>query len=211
MKATLVSILAALVVLSATVSPARASSISLNDSFEAGAWANTIQNYMQLSPGSTALTGWAIVEEVVWGLTLTGDGHYAAQGDYFLDLSSFGATSVGAIEQVLSTTPGQGYLVSLASAGVIAGIQVDGLGLAPLMSTPIDSAWSTVMYFFNAVDSSTVLRVYNPLPGYDIIFVDDLNVTPLDDSPVPEPLSMLLVGSGLAGLIVRRRAWGRTQ
>ncbi len=197
------SLVLALLCLSAV--PAGASSIVLNGSFEAGAWVDTTQNYMQLGAGNPALTDWTVVEEVVWGMTLTGDGHYASHGDYFLDLSSFGATSVGEVAQVLTTTPGQGYLVSLASAGVIAGIDVDGMGLTPFVASPIDIVWSTVLYFFNAVDTSTLLRVYNPLPGAEIIFVDDLSVTPMEGSPIPEPVTMWLVGGGLAGLAARRR------
>ena len=89
-------------------------SIVTNGSFELGTFNPPAQATMTLTPGSTAITGWQVVNDALawigvgdpWGLD-------AQSGDLFLDLSDFSAGApFGGVQQALTTSPGTEYSVA---------------------------------------------------------------------------------------------------
>src|SRR5664280_769576 len=69
---------------------AQAATLVTNGSFETGAFVANLDDTMQLSVGSTAMTGWTVV---VGGLAWIGPGNpfglSASDGSYFLDLTDY--------------------------------------------------------------------------------------------------------------------------
>ena len=79
-----------------------------NGSFEnpKKTWMDTNCNYMSLLAGATTIPSWTVssstVNEIVWAMTPTCDGHTAAAGTFFIDLTGFGGDSPnGAVQQTL--------------------------------------------------------------------------------------------------------------
>ena len=103
----------------AGVTPARATQFVLNGSLEDlnSDWVNTSDNYMALAAGSPAIADWiaAGTGDIAWGKSPTSDGHNAANGTYFVDLTGFGAGDPnGAIQQMLTgLVVGQTYMYSM--------------------------------------------------------------------------------------------------
>ncbi len=158
--------------------------------------------------GSTAITGWTVLGDSVqvvntyWQLP--------PGGGQSVDLDG---NAPGGLSQTVATTPGQTYTIDFVLSGnpdggpatkqlsVSAGIGAELYTYTTGSNTHLDMMYVPETFTFMATGSSTTLTFlsgdvaspYGPVIG---------NVV----AAVPEPLSILLFGSALAGLgLVRRR------
>ena len=205
-------------VLFGVVAPARATEFVLNGSLEDlnSDWVNTAGNYMALGAGSSAIADWTVspgtINQIVWAKSLTADGHNAANGTFFVDLTGFGAASPnGAIQQLLTgLVPGQSYSYSMdvEIVGLPPEVTVGGAGVALTpggLVVVVGDVWTQETGSFIAGSPDELLMIANPLAGEEVEFIDNISVNgPSGTSSVPEPASMLLLGTGLIGMGARR-------
>ncbi len=184
-----------------------------NGSFESGTYVNQGSGTMLLGVGATNVTGWTVVLDAIgwigpansWSLT-------ASTGDFFLDLTDYAAGApFGGVSQTIATTPGQAYQLSfdlgsstlwgrpsaiLASAGSTSATFTSAL-------TGTNSDWESCILSFTASDTNTIISLTGTA-GLYYVGLDNVVVN-ATTAPVPEPATMLLMGSGIVGLIAARR------
>jgi hypothetical protein len=174
---------------------------------------NTSANYMSLLAGATAIADWTVsggtTNEIVWGKSPTGDGHNAAAGTFFVDLTGFGGDSPnGAIEQtLLNLLVGQSYAFSIdvEASGPLPLVTVGGTAVSLSAGTPFtvgSDIWTPETGSFIAGSASPLLKIANQQPGQAIDFIDNVMVT--GPTSVPEPAGLQLLVSGLVFLVVWR-------
>lgn len=187
-----------------------------NGSFEnpLNTWTNTGFNYMAVASGSSALTGWEVVNAtgrgVAWAKSPTNDGYSPSEGTYFVDLSGFG-TEAGvnaALTQTLQNlVVGATYTLGIDYWGDAATLKLDGSTLATAGAAS-NSGWMRLSTTFQAASSQALLTVGRG-GSSGVAFVDNLTVTGPEatgsTSPVPEPSSVLLMSAGLVAWVARRR------
>lgn len=186
-----------------------------NGSFEnpLNTWVNTGANYMAVASGSSALTGWEVVNAggrgVAWAQSPTNDGYSPSNGSYFVDLSGFG-TEAGpnaALTQTLQNlVVGETYTLGIDYWGDAATLKLDGNILATAGSAS-NSGWMRLSTTFQAASAQALLTVGRGGTS-GVAFVDNLTVVGPEAtggaSPVPEPASLVLMSAGLAALAARR-------
>ena len=148
-------------------------------------WMDTTCNYMALYAGSTAIPGWTVsastVNEIVWAMTPTCDGHRAAAGSFFVDLTGFGSDSPnGAVQQTLKNlVAGHVYNFSM---DVITDrmpplVTIDGLAITLKAGKPFKRGtdiWTPETGSFTARSSDPVLEIQNQ--AYQVEFIDSVIV-----------------------------------
>jgi choice-of-anchor C domain-containing protein len=185
----------------------------MNGSFESAA-VNPGAGWITLDPGSTAITGWE-----VFGGRIDYIGTYwdAADGIRSLDLN--GNAGPGGIRQSFDTTASASYRVTFAMAGnpdggastrnvlVQSGAFSQVFSFAvPAGTTRQNMNWADYSFDFLAVGDTTTLSFLSGEPNqFYGPALDDVSVT-----AVPEPASLVLLGSGIAGVVARRRRAVRT-
>lgn len=170
-----------------------------NGSFEQGAFVNTSCNYMELTPGNGALTGWDVSATVAWGMN-TCDGNVASEGNAFVDLSSFGAQSIGSLSQDLALVDGMEYQLSIDTMGGDVSISIGNVLLDLVGSS---GGWVTTLFTF--VADGSLLTITNSAPGNPIVFIDNLIVTGASPVPLPAAFPLMAMGAGALGWAARRR------
>lgn len=190
-----------------------------NGGFELGSFTPPAQATMTLNPGSTAITGWQVVNDSLawigvgnpWGLN-------AHSGSFFLDLSDYSAGApFGGIQQVLPTSAGTQYEVAfyLGSSnfwGRPASLTVSAAGsnatfVSPLSGT--DDDWELHTMAFTAIAETTTLSFIGA-SGVNYIGLDDVSVsaasTPPNPTPEPATIGLALAGLCALGYASRRKS-----
>jgi hypothetical protein len=167
--------------------------------------------------GSTALTGWTVINNGLWRIHSGDFGIFAPDGSYSLDLTGYNEAGTaqppyfGGVEQTISTIPFAVYTIRFA-VGTNTGtsnIQVSAGSLLDLASVTSSGGvqWTTYSSTFTALGSSTTIDLIGNVTYGDLIGLDNV-VVELDHTTgdgVPEPASWWLAGAGIAGLSWRRR------
>jgi hypothetical protein len=178
-----------------------------NGSFEDlnNTFINTSGNYMSLAAGSSAIAGWVVssttTNALVWGKLPTIDGHQAADGSFFIDLTGFGSNSPnGALVQTLpnlAINQQYAFSIDVEVQGPLPAVTVGGVTISLSAGTPfvvgVDT-WTPESGFFVANTTNPLLQIMNQQPGQQINFIDNVVV-----SAVPIPAAVWLFGSALAG------------
>jgi len=214
------------------VASARASNLVINGDFDnlGNVWVNNtgLGSDDWQTGGATGIPGWENVPGFAnefWFLG-SSNGYSLTQSPdngsaYAVDLTGQANNKpYGGIEQVIATTPGVTYdltfdlgastewdgpglgaaaLTASATGGVL-----DASQLFTLAPTTINQ-WQSETLVFTADSSSTTIEFLGD-STYSSAYagLDNISVTSASTSPAPEPVSLLLFGSGLAGLAALR-------
>lgn len=215
-------IIAAALIVSAPAQ-ALASGIVLNGSLEDlnGSFVNTSCSYMALGAGSTAIANWTVgastTGQLVWADSPTCDAFTASDGDFFVDLSGFGANSPnGSLEQLLAATIGETYLFSIDLAtinngGVSVMVGSDALTLSAGAPFVVGgTSWTPYTAMFVASIANPMLTIAKASANSDIVFVDNVSINARTQAVADPASTGALLALGLATLGgCRRRLSGK--
>ena len=210
----IVRVILALVLLCFVSSAAEAIPIT-NSSFETGVFVDDGNGTMVLPVGSTAIGGWTVVtDQLAWIISPNPWGLTAEDGNHFLDLTAYPAGApFGGVSQDLSTTIGEIYLLNYSLGtytsrwgGPPVSILASGGGTSQtctVSATSTVSSWTLCSMTFTANSSTTTLSLLGAA-GVQYIGLDNVSVEAVGSSPIPEPATIVLLGSGLVAIGRRR-------
>jgi chitinase len=145
------------------------------------------------------LTGWTCVgaDACIASVFAPQSGTYSFEG--------FDNTGVATLSQTITTVVGESYdfefssFATMLSAGNVLRYQI---GVGPIQLVPLTGAYALTSGSFLASAANTPINFFFQTdPGAGSWLIDDVSVT----GSVPEPMSLLLFGTGAAGLGVSAR------
>jgi hypothetical protein len=172
---------------------------------------NTGQDTMRLYPGATALTGWNVVNagnlDLAWIGPSNPFGLSASNGNYFLDLTGYhDSPPYSGVTQTIATTVGASYALTFdlgSSISYNAGgtdsilAEAGATNLLFSFTTASTNAWQSETLNFVATSPNTLIDLLGNSGGA-YIGLDNVSVT--QTSAVPEPATLMLLGTGLLAL-----------
>jgi len=162
--------------------------------------------------GSTALTGWTVINNGLWQIHSGDFGIIAPDGNISLDLTGYNEAPAanapywGGVEQTIITVPSAIYTIQfdVGSNGGTSSIQVSAGSLSDI--APVTSVsgvtWATYSSVFTASSTSTTIDLIGYGTQSDLVGLDNVVV---ELSQVPEPACLWLVSVGAATILLRRR------
>ncbi|MBW1720223.1 MAG: choice-of-anchor C family protein [Deltaproteobacteria bacterium] len=189
----------------------------VNGSFEGD---GDIGNFLTLGVGNTDINGWTITSGTVDWIQ---DYWTPSDGDRSLDMS--GSTKGTIAQIVLPTIIDQNYRVSFDMAGNPDGpptVKTLQASVSPPTKvfeftfdisgkTTTEMGWETMWFDFTATNTwGYTMLSFGDLTGdsdgdWFGAALDNVQIVEIDSAPVPEPATVMLVGTGLLGMI----AFGR--
>lgn len=221
-KNTIVAAIAALLISAAV--PASANLIT-NGSFETPNTPYTNANYIMLPAGSTVINGWTVVGGPILHYPSNRPGSVpflpGSDGNQWIDLTGETGYGKGMMSDPIATVVGATYQLSFDIGDVyLAGYQNSSLsvsinGGAPVLFNNIYGGgvmdWENKTLTWLADSSSvsfTFLGAANGgLSNANNIGLDNVVFNETIPANVPEPATMLLLASGIAGLFVYRKKY----
>lgn len=195
--------------------PSFAQNLLVNGSFESGSYTWDGGGADTLAPGSTAITGWTVVNSDVSPLKSVNSWNITPEdGLVSLDLTGYnGQPPYGGVEQTIATTIGQQYLVQFyigvqnASSSfrepnsIDLSINAVSAGTFVNSNTGAGVQWTLASHTFTATSTSTTFDFVGAQSGGgNYIGLDNASV-----QAVPEPSGLVMAAGSILGLVGRRR------
>ena len=209
---------------------ASALNLLVNPSFEQGAFIDRGDGYQILPNGSTAITGWTVINDsLAWGTypnaAVNTSPILPFDGNFFLDLQGDGLFNApyGGVSQSLLTVIGQQYHLSFYlgtqqdaaspfTHGPVSVTASAGAMSSPFTFNPLANSgtqWGEFGFDFTANSASTLISIIGMNPGTGAyIGLDLVSVTAASPIGVPEggASSAALLAISLAAFWVARRS-----